>query len=489
MKLSMWTIANQLSSLDLELNIAENAPAVLNSARRAYATNCVYIYQEGNDVICNGEGDIIRIRDTDVTEAFEIVQSIFDYYEDWLNQILETIHRKDYQTLVDQAWNAFHNPLILSDANNKVLGISKKYDPKEMDKEWNYLCTYGYSSLNSIQKMRYDYSSIDFLHHGLQPYYFSSNQQMKFGGVSYCMYCDNLICGRITLLAKERPLNTGDYQLLQTIAEVLEPLLKQPYYERLFQRSSSVFYNLLFSKPYDEASLEMQLRYQQWKKTDLYQLTLIYFPEENHHDVGSSINLMLHTLSHQLPNCVTMRKKPYILLLSNQEFCKTPDFLQFQQIIGSSAPVQIGFSLPCWGINNTNYLFDQAKAAIHYGKLFAPDKKWYFLRDYAIEYILASSSFSERLHGCCPSALVLWNTLRKNDPELLDTLKCYLDNERSVSKTSAALFTHRNTILYRIKKTQELLQENLDDTYTRDYIRLSLRILELYEKTKKDITL
>lgn len=489
MKLSMWMIANRLSSLDLKLDIAENAPAVLNSARRAYATNCVYVYQEGKDVICNGEGDTIRICDMDVAEAFEIVQSVFDYYEDWLNKILETIHLKDYQTLVDQAWNAFHNPLILSDANNKALGISKKYNPNEMDQEWNYLCTYGYSSLSSIQKMRYDYNTIDFLHHGLQPYYFSSNQQMKFGGVSYCMYCDNLVCGRITLLSKERPLNTGDYQLLQTIAEVLEPLLKQPYYEKLFQHSSSVFYNLLFSKPYDEASLEMQLRYQQWEKTDLYQLALIYFPGENSYNVGSAINLMMHTLSQQFPNCAAMKKKPYILLLSNQEFCKNPGFLQFQQIITSNTPVQIGFSLPCQGIEDINYLFGQAKAAIRYGKLFAPDKKWYFLRDYAIEYILDSSSFSERLHGCCPSVLTLWNTLWKNDSELLDTLKCYLDNERSVAKTSAALFTHRNTILYRIKKIQELLNENLNDTYTRDYIRLSLRILELHEKTKKDITL
>ena len=44
MKLSMWMIANRLSSLDIELDIREDAPVILNSARRAYATNCVWVY-------------------------------------------------------------------------------------------------------------------------------------------------------------------------------------------------------------------------------------------------------------------------------------------------------------------------------------------------------------------------------------------------------------------------------------------------------------
>ena len=164
MKLSMWMIANRLSSLDLELEIDENAPASLNSARRAYATNCVHVYQSGDCVVCNGEGNIIRIRNMDETQAFEIVQGVFDYYEDWLDRVVDAIRAKDYQRLVDQAWQAFHNPIVLLDANNKVLGISRRYDPSEMDPEWDYLCKYGYSSLNSVQKMRYDYGNIDFTH-------------------------------------------------------------------------------------------------------------------------------------------------------------------------------------------------------------------------------------------------------------------------------------------------------------------------------------
>ena len=53
MKLNLWMIANRLSELEPELHIPENAPAALQSARRAYATECVYIYQKGRNVICD----------------------------------------------------------------------------------------------------------------------------------------------------------------------------------------------------------------------------------------------------------------------------------------------------------------------------------------------------------------------------------------------------------------------------------------------------
>lgn len=482
MKLSMWMIANRLSSLDLELDIDENSPATLNSARRAYATNCVHVYQSGDCVVCNGEGNIIRIRNITETQAFEIIQSVFDYYEDWLERIMSAVRAKDYQALVDHAWQALQNPLILMDGNNRVLGISHKYDLKDMDQEWVYLCKFGYSSLNSVQKMRYNYGNIDFLHHGLQPYHFTPDSQMKFSGVSYCMYCNEVVCGRISLLAKDRPLNAGDYQLLQVIANILEPALSQSYHER-FLHSSNVFYNLLFSEPYDELILDMQLKYQQWKRADTYQLALIRLREEDFpQDTHSFINL----IARNLPSYITLRKKPYIIIFSNKEFSKDSEFLKFLQDILSNNPIQVGFSLPCSGINNCNYLFQQAKAALHYGNIMNPDGNVFHFSDYAIEYILAAPSFAGCLHACCPAVRKIWDSKHGSDPELFSTFKCYLDNERSVTKTSAELFVHRNTILYRIKKIQELLDEDLDNAYIRDYVRLSIRILELNEKSSAD---
>ena len=158
----MWMIANQISELDIKLEIREEAPAVLNSARLAYATNCVHIYREQDYVVCDGEGDRILIYDMEITRVFELVQSIFDAHEDWISKIKEAVDRQDYQAAMDQAYKMFKNPMVLFDANNKVLGRTSVYGEHALDSEWAYLSRYGYSSVNAVNMMKFHSANSEF---------------------------------------------------------------------------------------------------------------------------------------------------------------------------------------------------------------------------------------------------------------------------------------------------------------------------------------
>ncbi|MBC8572602.1 helix-turn-helix domain-containing protein [Jingyaoa shaoxingensis] len=48
-----------------------------------------------------------------------------------------------------------------------------------------------------------------------------------------------------------------------------------------------------------------------------------------------------------------------------------------------------------------------------------------------------------------------------------------------------ACYTHRNTVLYRIRKIQDMLDHDLSDPYTREYALLSIKVLYLYHWKKK----
>lgn len=50
----------------------------------------------------------------------------------------------------------------------------------------------------------------------------------------------------------------------------------------------------------------------------------------------------------------------------------------------------------------------------------------------------------------------------KNQTDLLQTLKCYLDNNASVQEVAKRTYVHRNTINYKIKKIKDILQCELD---------------------------
>jgi len=66
-------------------------------------------------------------------------------------------------------------------------------------------------------------------------------------------------------------------------------------------------------------------------------------------------------------------------------------------------------------------------------------------------------------------------------PDLIRTLKTYLDMQRSWQKTAAALFTHRQTIIYRIRKIGELTGLNMTETSTLAQLWFALQIHEAME--------
>ena len=72
----------------------------------------------------------------------------------------------------------------------------------------------------------------------------------------------------------------------------------------------------------------------------------------------------------------------------------------------------------------------------------------------------------------------LFDSDDESDSELLNTLRCYLDNQSEITKTAEQLFLHRNTITYRIKKCEEILGVDLKDPSTSLNLRLALYLLQ-----------
>ncbi|MGD8191582.1 PucR family transcriptional regulator [Brevibacillus ginsengisoli] len=66
-----------------------------------------------------------------------------------------------------------------------------------------------------------------------------------------------------------------------------------------------------------------------------------------------------------------------------------------------------------------------------------------------------------------------------NGTDLMDTLESYAANEYDIQKTSQALFLHRNTLRYRIKKIEEILQLKLDVISVKLNISTAFKIKKL----------
>ena len=64
----------------------------------------------------------------------------------------------------------------------------------------------------------------------------------------------------------------------------------------------------------------------------------------------------------------------------------------------------------------------------------------------------------------------------KEDEELLKTIQVFLDTQCEISETSRKLFIHRNTVKYRIEKTEAITELSFQDPSDSLRVRVALLI-------------
>jgi len=458
----MWMLANRLYFMDLEIKIRNDSPPVLRSARLAYATNCVRVFKKGDDCICAWGDDTIRIRDVDITEAFELVQSVFDFYEEWGRDIAKLAAERKYQELVDYCWRVFHSPMLIMDGNCKVLGISSRY--KDLDEEWEYLYKYGHSSVRALQDIRHENKEID--KPVMQTFDFSRTY-LGAKGMTCPLTCDGVFCGRINV-----------FEL-------------NPY--------AQVFSNLLDGKEVGKEEIQRIMSVMRWEMDGSFQVFILTMNGESKEK--ESYYTLISTLYSLFPESYIIFRNDNIILITqaalqmNAQRRKTADTKPLEDRdrkaelfeLCKRNDFELSHSLVLRGLENLNYCYIQALFALELGRVVDIGEICHDFYTCAIHYIIKAQNFDEKLHACHPDIIYLKGLQDKMNYDALETLKCFLDNNRSVLHTANAMFLHRNSMVYRIQRITDTLRYSLDDAYTRDYMRLSIRILELSEKVDRSI--
>ena len=75
----------------------------------------------------------------------------------------------------------------------------------------------------------------------------------------------------------------------------------------------------------------------------------------------------------------------------------------------------------------------------------------------------------------------------QNRGSLIKTVEAYFDHHGNISQTAESLFVHRNTLLYRMERIQELTGLNLDHSNMRLALHLSLKLWQLRPDTEREV--
>jgi len=109
-------------------------------------------------------------------------------------------------------------------------------------------------------------------------------------------------------------------------------------------------------------------------------------------------------------------------------------------------------------------------------------KSIYRYDEYAIYHIaqLCSDNKEMFIH---PKLTLLLNLDKEHDSSFTQSLYTYLKCNRNITDTANALHIHRNTLIYHLKRIEDLLDISTSDVDILLHFELSFRIME-YTKTK-----
>lgn len=153
---------------------------------------------------------------------------------------------------------------------------------------------------------------------------------------------------------------------------------------------------------------------------------------------------------------------------------------------GSGIHPKVSVSAIGKNINHIVESFRQAVEEIRLGEVIFPDQKIYYYEDMMVYDLLGNAIPLDHLLSLYNSTVASLDIAdRKGDTEYLKTLDVYLENNCNVTKTAQDLHLHRNTMMYRIERIQEILQMDIKNPDIIFNLRLGVRakrIMKLYNK-------
>lgn len=129
--------------------------------------------------------------------------------------------------------------------------------------------------------------------------------------------------------------------------------------------------------------------------------------------------------------------------------------------------------------------YQEARQCLEIARAFQIEDKTISFEELGISGLLLSVANKEKLLKFVDDALgPLLSYDGKRSTSLVRTLEAFLDNGCNLKATSAALFIHLNTLLYRLKRIEEIGEIDLKNPETRLSLHMALKISRLINAIK-----
>jgi sugar diacid utilization regulator len=402
------------------------------------------------------------------------------------SQLLTSLAKaKGLESIIAVAYKVLENPIIVSDKSWKALAIAS--DVKESDDiAWNEFLTNGALSLEVVsanikEKLtdRIDQSETPF---------WCKEANMKYPRLFSRVTVGARSVATVAVIEYNRPFIERDYLTLSMLANAISAEMQKNkflHYTRglLYEE---FFVDLIEGRIKNTSIIEEKVKslnlglkkYIHVITVDIKEFDVAYF----------SIPYMRDYLEKMVSGSKALIYNDKITMVSsyNSEYeIFESDVVRLREFL-KDYKLHAGLSRPFTKLEELRSHYDQSLEALDLGMHIDSTETIYAYDDYAIYHIAKVCAENSDLREFChPKLQYLMEYDAEHKTSFTDSLYTYLKHSRNITNTAKALHLHRNSMIYHLKRIEEILNFSLSDNETLLHIELSFRLMEYDKKFNK----
>ncbi len=379
------------------------------------------------------------------------------------------LNKKSITCVINTAATLLGNALILVNSGQKVLAHSTTCEI--LDPLWVQNIERGYCSYEFVQKVRSNRHMKEWSKQGSETRLITLPGDLQPKLVARITQ-EGHVAGALIMIEHHTSIGHIHRRLLPVVGRLLFDIFNRDSASEGVHGSfyGAILYNLL-----DDTDISNTLEY--------ISISGIDFPVEMRVVVARFVHRMENrylksTFSMELerifPEGHSVHYKSYIgILVPLVSEKKTKELVK----LALNEDVSIGLSWPFNNIVEFKRHFNQAVVSIKLAQRFGRTKQVFDYSDFYYYDLLNNYMGKKPLEQYRHPALqVLREYDKANNTELYATLRTYLEHKKNLRATAEALFIHRNTLVYRINRINQLVKLNLNNINVFNSLLDSFRI-------------
>lgn len=411
-----------------------------------------------------------------LAELHDAVSSLFEELHSWDADMQKVSWMPDaIPQIIAIAVKQIPHPMYVADPGYKIYAMSDHPDMRQMSYSWRYAADQGYLPLDIMLNL-YESEELRKSKYSNQACITSSDHfYTRF--TNYVVKKDKVVYGHFFVIEISQPFKDYEIELIQMIGDAVRQALTR---NTQFSSISGSLYEHFFIDVLEGTLTNTARMYTQLEALNLLETWRFGVLRIEAGDYDTiRLRSLCNAVEERIKNTLTVFHKQgvtAIVHLPSERSFET--FLNEVKVFLRATKLNAGMSDLFENFQQLSIGFNQAVAGLH-----SADKKnmaqLVHFSDVAYSHFVLQNTKNiqseEYIH---PGLFKVREYDKKSDAQLMDTLRCYLENDRMAGDTADQLFIHRNTLMKRLDKIQTLGDINLGHYETIKRLILSFELMK-----------